>query len=181
MTGFCSDCGNTLCICDEIDFHPLIGYTLIPSDKVNVCDLLTPSDLEGHATACDYWERKALAMEQRIHDLEQEVACLKYSQWEPAEGIWRVSRNQYGRSSTMVAPLDVDEDEAIIRAVLHKYGDVAMRAIMDSYDKNKFCPTMLEHLHHDGNCGVWPSAFEIWESIRDAIAKDLESKSASED
>lgn len=153
LSGYCSDCGGQMCICDDVD-----------------------EGVEAHGTAdvVEHLQSKIGDLMLEIHDLKVENDALKYSQWEPAEGIWRVSRHQYGRSSTLVAPLDVDEDEAIIRAVLHKYGDVAMRAIAEAYDRDKFCPTMLEHEDHGGACGVWPSAFEMWSKIRDAIAKDLE-------
>jgi hypothetical protein len=114
------------------------------------------------------------ALRVQVHDLQNEVAYLKASQWEPAEGIWRVERNDYGRSSTLVAKPDVAEREAILRAVLQQHVDVAVKAIRGVYDREKFCPTMLEHEDHDGYCGVWPSADAIWSAIRDGLAKGLE-------
>lgn len=166
MTGYCDGCGGQMCICDEI-WEP--------------CHPIPP--LSSVALECIPTERydELLAAETRVRELEYEICWLKHQQWEPADGIWWVSRNQYGRSSTLVAPLNVDEDEAIIRAALQKHGDVAMQAIVDSYDKNRFCPTMLAHLDHEGSCGVWPSAAKIWETIRDAIAREMEGQSVSKD
>jgi hypothetical protein len=143
----------------------------------NICELYTPSDLGGCATACDYWERKAYELEQQVFDLQNEVAAHKASRWEPADGIWRVSPSEHGRTITLVAPLYAPEDEAIVRAMLQEHEDVATRAIRDVYDRNKFCPVMLAHEDHDGSCGIWPSAATIWAAIRDAIAARLEGRS----
>lgn len=111
-----------------------------------------------------------------VAHLKREITCMELQRWEPQAGIWSVSHHAYGRSTTFVGGPDVPEREAIVRAVLQMDGDVVMQAISQAYDRDRFCPTMLEHEDHGGMCGVWPSAWEMWTKIRDALAASLEEK-----
>jgi hypothetical protein len=140
---------KTLCICDEI-----------PTDE---------AVLRSRLRTADYWHERAVKA-------EEELEALKYQQWEPADGIWRVERTSHGRSSTLVAPLDAPENETIIRAVLEGHGDMAVKAIRGVYDRETFCPMMLKHEDHNGPCGVWPSADAIWSAIRDGLAQEMGSR-----
>ena len=183
MSGYCPDCGNTVCLCGD-DIPPLLcgddqAYVIVPAEDARICKLLTPSDLGDSPTACDWWERRSLDLEQQIHHLEQEIAYLKQQQWEPSEGVWWVHREEAGRSSTMIAKPDCAERETILRAALQVNWDVAVKAIRESFDRNTFCPVMLEHADHDGSCGVWPSADKIWSAVRDALAKELGGQDAA--
>lgn len=175
MTGYCLDCESTACTCDDLPSPPPLDrwhYLMIRADQVETC----PECGRGivlceHATAT--LTSPTLAFQAKvIAELQEEIRLLKQREWEPADGIWRVERTEYGRSSTLVAPLDAPEDEAIVRAALQRHGDAACRAITGVYRLETFCPTMLEHREHGGHCGVWPSAYTIWSAIREAIAKE---------
>jgi hypothetical protein len=123
--------------------------------------------------AHDRCTTEAFVAAHEIAELREEVRLLRQREWEPSDGIWRVERTEYGRSSTLVAPLDAPEGEALARAALQRHADAAVRAIRGVFDRETFCPTMLEHATHGGPCGVFPSADAIWRAARDAIAKEL--------
>lgn len=152
MSGFCSDCGNTFCLCDEIE-EAVEKY--------------------GAADAVEYYRNQVAECEIEIESLKEELRCSRQREWEPSEGIWRVRYWSGGRSMTRVAKPEVPEQEAIIRAVLETHADVVVKAIMDTYDTRTFCPTTFQHLDHEGNCGIFPPHYAIWEAVRDALAADL--------
>lgn len=205
MSGYCPNCGNTLCVCDD-SAPPLSTPSQQRRDNWS-CETVRAlrrkvrnlkEQVAIRDISIDRWRKSAwfhlsearrqrrarqqdlgrlqadnLTMAQQVRDLVNERDALKASQWEPAEGIWLVSRNEYGRSSTLVASPGVSEQEAIVRSILQQHYDVAVRAIMGAYERDKFCPVMLEHESHEGYCGVWPSAHAIWSAVRDALAQKV--------